>query len=144
MTTTRNKPSIGFWVAAIAGLLWNLLGVNAYLQQAYKTEGFRAQLSAERLAIIDNYPAWVTAAFAIAVFAGVLGCIALLIRKKFAKTLFIISFLGVIVQFSYVLFMTEATEFYGTFDWVMTIMIPLVSIYLIWVSKKSITRVWIT
>ena len=33
-TTARNKPSVGFWIASVAGLLWNLLGVNAYLQQA--------------------------------------------------------------------------------------------------------------
>ncbi len=143
-TTTQNKPSVGFWVASVTGLLWNLLGVNAYIQQAYKTESFRENFIEQQLAIMDNFPAWATAAFAIAVFAGAFGCIALLFRKKFAKTLFILSLLGVIVQFYYELFMTNAIDFYGTFDWVMTIMIPLVSIFLIGLSKKAIAKSWIS
>ena len=142
--TTQNKPSVGFWIASIVGLLWNLLGVNAYLQQAYKTESFRAQFSAEQLTIMDNFPAWATAAFAIAVFAGALGCIALLIKKKLAKILLIISLLGVIVQFYYELAMTNASDYYGTFDWVMTIMIPIIGIFLIWLSKKAIAKGWIS
>ena len=143
-TITRNKPSIGFWIAAILGLMWNLLGVNAYLQQAYKTESFRANFNAEQLAIMDNCPAWATAAFAIAVFAGALGCLALILRKKIAKILFVISLIGVVVQFSYELFKTKASEFFGAFDWIMTIMIPVVCIYLIWVAKKAIAKGWIS
>lgn len=142
-TTTRNKPSVWFWIASITGLLWNLLGVNAYIQQAYKTEGFRANFNEQQLAIMDSFPAWATAAFAIAVFAGAFGCMALLFRKKFAKPLFIISLLGVIVQFYYELFMTDASDFYGTFEWVMTIMVPIVSLFLIWFSKKAIAKGWI-
>jgi len=141
--TTKNKPSVGFWIASIIGLLWNLLGVNAYLQQAYKVESFRAGMNEDQLAIIDNYPAWVTAAFAIAVFAGALGCLALLLRKRVSKLLLIISLLGVVVQFYYVLFRTNATDFYGTSDWVMTILIPIVGIFLIWLSKKAISKGWI-
>lgn len=142
-TSTLNKPSIGFWIAAIAGLLWNLLGVNAYLQQAYKTESFKSQYPEEVLQILESTPAWATAAFAIAVFAGTLGCIALLLRKRIAKALFLLSLLGVIVQFSYEIFMTNSRDYYDTFAWVMTIMIPIVSIYLIWVSKKAISKSWI-
>jgi len=143
-SSTRNKPSVGFWVASIAGLLWNLMGVNAYLQQAYKTESFRANFNDQQLAIMDSFPAWATAAFAIAVFAGALGCLALIFRKKIAKTLLIISLLGVIVQFYYELFRTNATDYYSSFDWIMTIMIPIVSIFLIWLSKKAITKGWIS
>jgi len=143
-TTSRNKPSIGFWIASIVGLLWNLLGVNAYLQQAYKVESYRAEFNEQQLAIMDNFPAWVTAAFAIAVFAGAFGCIALLMRKKIAKLLLVLSLLGVIVQFSYELFMTNASDYYNSFAWIMTIMIPIVSIFLIWVSKKAIAKGWIS
>ena len=143
-TTARNKPSVGFWIASVAGLLWNLLGVNAYLQQAYKVESYRAQFNEQQLAMMDNAPAWWTAAFAIAVFAGALGCLSLLLRKKIAKLLLVLSLLGVIVQFTYELFMTDASDFYNSFAWIMTIMIPLVSIFLIWLSKKAIAKGWIS
>jgi len=143
-TSLQNKPSAGFWIAAIVWLIWNFMGVNAYIQQAYKMEGVRANFNEQQLTIMDNFPAWATAAFAIAVFAGAFGCIALLFRKKFAKTLFILSLLGVIVQFYYELFMTNASDFYGTFEWVMTIMIPVICVFLIWVSKRAIAKGWIS
>lgn len=143
-TSSQNKPSIGFWIASIVGLLWNLLGVNAYLQQAYNTESFRANFNEQQLAIMDNLPAWATAAFAIAVFFGALGCIALLLKNKFAKPLLIISLIGVVVQFSHQLFMTNASDFYTTFDLIMTIMIPIISVFLIWMSNKAVVKGWIS
>lgn len=143
-TSSLNKPSIGFWIASITGLLWNLMGVSAYIQQAYKVESYRAQIPVELLEIMDNSPAWATAAFAIAVFAATFGCIALIFRKKIAKPLFILSLISVVVQFSHEFFMTNARDYYDTFGWVMTIMIPIVSIYLIWVSKKAISKNWIS
>ena len=92
---------------------------------------------------MDNLPALVTAAFAIAVFFGAMGCIALLLRNKFTQPLFIISLVAVIVQFYYELFMTNASDFYTTFDLIMTIMIPIVSVFLIWISNKAIVKGWI-
>ena len=47
--------------------------VNAYLQQAFNTESHRAMYTQEQLDIVANTPTWVTAAFAIAVFAGFFG-----------------------------------------------------------------------
>jgi len=141
---TRNKPSAGFWIASIAGLLWNLMGVNAYLQEAYNTTDFRSNFSEPLLKIMDAKPAWATAAFAIAVFAGALGCVLLLFRKKLAKTLFVISLLGVVVQFSQELFMTNATDYYDTFGWIMTVMIPIIGLFLIWISNKAISKHWIS
>jgi hypothetical protein len=143
-TSTKNKPSIGFWIVSIVGLLWNLMGVNAYLQEAYNTAEFRSNFSEPLLKIMDAKPAWATAAFAIAVFAGALGCVFLLLRKKFAKTMFIISLLGVIVQFSQELFMTNATDYYVTFGWIMTVMIPIIGLFLIWISNKAISKHWIS
>ena len=42
--------------------------------------------------------AWVTGAFAIAVFGGTLGCIGLLMLKSWSKLLLLISLLGVLAQ----------------------------------------------
>ena len=83
---STTKPPVWFWIISVVALLWNGMGVNAYLQQAYMTEGFKAQYNAEQLEAIANTPAWVTAAFAIAVFAGFLGCVGLLLRKKMGQT----------------------------------------------------------
>lgn len=143
-TNPSSKPPIWFWVVSVIALLWNIMGVNAYLQQAYKSEAFRANFNEQQLAILDATPAWATAAFAIAVFAGALGCIALLLRKKWAKPLFLISFIAVLVQFSHELFMTNASDYYDSFAWIMTISIPIIAALLVKLSKTSIAKNWIS
>ena len=58
-------------------------------------------------------PAWVTAAFALAVFGGALGSLLLLFRKKFAEGVLVVSFLAVLAQMTYNLFLAKNTVVYG-------------------------------
>ncbi|WP_188374416.1 hypothetical protein [Winogradskyella haliclonae] len=136
MTTT--KPPIWFWIVSILALIWNGMGVNAYLQQAYNTESYREMYSQEQLEIAANLPSYITAAFAIAVFGGVLSSILLLLRKKLAATIFYVSLLAVLVQMGYLLINGYASSI-G-----MTIMIILFAIFLAWFAKNSINKNWIS
>ena len=135
---STNKPPIWFWIVSIIGLVWNGMGVNAYLQQAYNTESFHEMYPPEQLEIVANQPAWLTAAFAIAVFGGALGCLALLLRKKLAATLLLLSLLAVIAQMGYLVVNNQAT------DLVMTSMIIVFAIFLVWFSRKSASNGWIS
>jgi hypothetical protein len=143
MTNSSTKPPVWFWVIGVIALLWNLMGVNAYLQQAYRTEAFTSMLTSEQLDLVNSTPAWAIGAFAIAVFAGALGCIALLLRKSWAKSLFLLSLIGIIVQMIYNLFISKAMEVYGPGAVVMPILVMLVGIFLVWYSKRSIIKGWI-
>lgn len=144
MTNSSTKPPVWFWVIGIIALLWNLMGVNAYLQQAYQTEGFKAMYTPEQLEMIANTPPWAIGAFAIAVFAGALGCIALLLRKSWAKSLFLLSLIGIVVQMVYNLFISKAMEVYGPGAVVMPILVIVIGIFLLWYSKRSIVKGWIS
>ncbi|WP_397362769.1 hypothetical protein [Olleya sp. R77988] len=99
--STTQKPPIWFWIVSIIGLIWNGMGVNAYLQQAYNTQSYQDMYTAEHLLFEANSPSYVKAAFAIAVFAGVLGFVFLLLRKKLGYTLLLVSLLAVAIQMSY-------------------------------------------
>lgn len=137
------KPSTSFWVISILALLWNAMGVNAYLQQAYMTESFKAMYNEEQLKMITEAPTWATAAFAIAVFGGFLGCVLLLLRKKLAKTVFIVSLIGILVQMFYNFFIIDSMAVYGPGALVMPIMVILFAVFLIWYSKYCIQKNWI-
>ena len=140
MTNSTNKPTTGFWIIGVLALLWNLMGVMQYLIQAYMTdETLQALPEAER-ALYENAPAWVTGAFAIAVFGGLLGCILLLLRKKSATTLFLISMAGILVQMTYSLFMSNAREVYGTTALLMPLMVLAIGAFLIWYSKQMTAK----
>ncbi|AXT59714.1 hypothetical protein D1816_04865 [Aquimarina sp. AD10] len=138
-----NKPPIWFWIIAILALLWNIMGVLAYLAQAYITDEAIASLPEAEQSFYNNMPAWVTAAFAIAVFAGALGCILLLLRKKIASILFILSLIGIVMQTTYNFFLQDFIVLSGS-RMVMPILVLLVAIFLIWFSKRATVKAWIS
>ncbi len=138
------KPPIWFWIISVVALIWNGMGVNQYIQQAYKTEGFMAMYNEEQLALIDNTPSWAIAAFAIAVFGGLIGSLALLLKKKWANTMFLLSLIAIIIQMTYNFIVIDAMEVYGPGAIYMPIMVILFAVFLIWFSKKGITKGWLS
>ena len=143
--TTSNKPSAVYWIISIVALLWNIMGVSNYLMQAYKTERFRAAYNDAQLALIDSSPAWLTGVFAIAVFAGLLGCLLLLLRKKLATPLFAISLLAILIQMGYSWFATNSIELFGTVNGiVMPILVIVIGLFLYMYSKKVAKKGWIS
>jgi hypothetical protein len=139
------KPPVWFWIASILALLWNLRGVMAYLGQAYMTEDMKAEYTSEQLALMESTPAWVTAVFAIAVWGGLLGCIALLIRKKWAKPLLMLSLIAVLIQMAYSFFMTNAAEVYGQVQGVITpLIVIIIAVILVQFARIAEKRTWIT
>ncbi|MEQ3661668.1 MAG: hypothetical protein ABNG98_03800 [Flavobacterium sp.] len=142
MTTT--KPSTAFWVISIIALVWNALGVNQYIQQAYMTDAFKAMYNEEQLEMITSSPSWVTAVFAIAVFGGIFGSIALLLRKKIARILFIISLIGILAQMYHNLFVIDSVALFGSEAVIMPIMILVFAVFLLWYSKFADKKNWLS
>lgn len=138
MTNLKQKPPVWFWIVSVIALFWNAMGVMQYLGQAYQTESWREALTDEQFEMITNFPSWLTAAFAIAVFSGVLGSLGLLLRKKWAYKLLLLSLIAVIIQMGYILAQ-------GHYDGIgMTISIIVFALFLVWFSKKSISKGWIS
>lgn len=135
-TESTNKPPIWFWIVSALALIWNAMGVMQYLQQAYKTESFILACTPEELEMYANLPSWYTASFALAVFGGALGCLLLLLRKRLAHTVLLISLIAIIVQMSYVTFSLKMAN-------AMTPMIVIVGILLVWLAKIATKKGWI-
>lgn len=132
------KPPIWFWIISAIALIWNAMGINAYLQQAYNTESYQAMYTAEQQEIVANLPSWVTAVFAIAVFSGTIAAIGLLLRKKWSKSLWLISLIGVIIQMGYLLI-------YGLeSNLIMTIMIIVFALFFVWFSRLAVSKAWLS
>lgn len=91
---TGVRPHFSFWILAGAGLVWNLLGCLNYITQSNPETV--AQMPEVYQVIIAGRPSWATAAFAIGVFGGAVGCILLLMRKGVAFPVLILSLVGVI------------------------------------------------
>lgn len=141
--TTQNKPGAAFWIIAVIALIWNIMGVMAYLGQAYMTDEEKALMPEAEQALYTDIPAWVTAAFALAVFGGLLGALALLLRKKWATPIFLISLLGIIVQMIYNFFISGAMDVYGPGGMIMPVMVLIIGFFLVWYSKKATANGWL-
>ena len=141
---SENKSPTWFMVVAILALLWNLAGVGAFVGQMMMTpEQMAAMSEAERMGY-ENYPMWAMIAFAIAVFAGSLGCVALLIKKAWAYEVFILSCVGIVVQNIYNIFILGAMDIHGPVAIVMPLFVLGVGIYLIILSKDAKAKGWIS
>ncbi len=144
MTSYMRKPSSLFYVISSVALVWNLMGVFNYLGQVLMTDEVLKSLPKDQQLMYQDVPSWVTAAFAVAVFSGTIGAIFLLLKKKKSLTFFILSFVGIIVQMTHGLFISENTDNYGASVLLMPLMIIAVGAYLIWYSKKASENRWLS
>jgi len=87
-----------FMPVAVVALLWNLMGCAAYLMDVMLTPEAVAAMPPDQQALYAARPVWAVAAYAFAVWGGALGCVGLLVRKRWAKGAFLASLLGLIVQ----------------------------------------------
>jgi hypothetical protein len=85
------------WVAGILALLWNLGGAFDYLMNQTGNETYLSQITPEQREFFRAFPAWVVAAWAIAVWGGLLGVVLLLARRRFAVPVLWVSFLAMLV-----------------------------------------------
>ncbi len=130
-----------FWLIGVVCLLWNCLGAMAYLSE-FDTNAVAA-MDEFRRSLIDQRPAWATAAFAIAVWGGALGCLVLLLRKSFAFYLLAASLLGVVVQMTYNYTMAGNIDSYGPGGHAMSAMILGVALFLVFYTKYAERNGWV-
>jgi hypothetical protein len=140
MENSSTKLPIWYWLVAIFFLLWNLMGVGSFLGQVFMTDEALKALSPAEQELYRAYPFWTYVLFAIAVTGGTLGSIGLLLRKKWAKTAFVVSLVAIIPQMTYNIFFTKTCEVYGSGAVVMPVMIVIVGIFLVWHSSNMIKR----
>lgn len=135
--TVKTRAPIWFWVVGVIALLWNGLGVMAYLQQIAMSAADFAALSRVQQDLLSTLPFWVTAAFAIAVFAGFAASISWLLQKRIAVRLLLLSLLAVIVQFSSYFIIDGYMEFISSQGWIMPVLIVLFAIGFLLLSWRA-------
>jgi len=140
---TSSGPPRSFYIIGIAALIWNLIGVMAYVMQVTMSDAAIAALPEEQQAFIQNSPVWVTAAYAIAVNAGALGCVLLLVRQSWAYLVLVVSFAGIVIQNLYGYFMGGAVEVYGAAGVGLSVAVLAIGAFLIWYTKGATDKGWL-
>ena len=128
---------------AILALLWNLLGCAAYLGDVMLTPDDIARMSPAQQALYAARPAWAVSATAIAVWGGAAGCLGLVLRKRWALPLLVLSLAGVIVQDVALFVVSSAAAQAGTVAYVLQGLVLAIAIGLVLLARKAIARGWI-
>jgi hypothetical protein len=89
-------------------------------------------------------PVWATAAFAIAVNAGALGSLFLLLRKAWAVPMFVLSLAGVLVQNVHAFGLANGLEIWGTNGLILPAIVVVISIALLLYAHLTKKRGWIS
>ena len=89
--TASQRAPRHLWLIGTLGLLWNSVGGLDFLMTQTQNDSYMAQFSPEQLESLYGFPMWLVASWALAVWGGVLGALLVLLRKRLAVPVLLVS-----------------------------------------------------
>lgn len=129
-----------FTVAAIASLLFMLIGCATYVMHVTADP---ASLPLDQRAAYEAEPAWVTAAYAIAVWIGAIGALLLVLKRRMAETLLLISFIATLAWLAGLLLVPPLRDALSTNDVAVAVVVALLTGTIWSFSRHSRQRGWL-
>ena len=126
--------------AAIASLLFMALGCMMYLMHVLADP---AQMPLDQRAAYEALPTWVNAAFAISVWVGAAGAVLLVLRKKLAEPLLLVSLVAVLVWLAGMMLTTQVRENMSANDLLVAIVVTALTWTIFWFARHSRQREWL-
>lgn len=142
MTDSMNRVPGWYWAVAGAAFIWGGIACWGYVAGVTMTEADVAKLPPVQAEAWASYPAWLVGAYAIAVWTCLGGAIGLLLRRAWARPLYVVSLIAAVIQFSYSLATTRILAVDGPSALVLPVMIWLFGALLIWFSGLAGHRGW--
>ena len=136
---TASRTPWHLWAVGIVGLLWNGFGAYDYLMTQTENAAYMARFTPEQLTYFYGFPTWVVALWAIAVWAGVLGCVLLLLRKRLAAPVLLASLVSMILTSIYNYFLSDGLAVMGGTAAVFTVVIFLIALGL-WLYARAMAQ----
>ncbi len=140
MTEQRERQPAPWhlWLVAILAIAWNAMGaLDYYLTQSGDAE-YLSAFTPEQIAFFTDFPAWVDASWAIAVWGGLFGALMLLLRKPVAVPVLLISLLAMMVTTIHNYLFADGLQVMGDpFSLTFTLVIFLVALFLLRYASRQ-------
>lgn len=137
------KPAWVKW-ASIALLVWSLIGIGAFTAQWQMASGGMTDLPPEQKAMWRAMPGWAWASYAIAVFAGALGALGLVLKKGWAVPLLALSLIAVLIQFFNAFVLQDGIATVGANAVILPLAIIVIAIVQLWLARKWRAAGWLS
>lgn len=137
---TPSRAPAWLWAVALLGGLWNVYGVYQFAG-TFTPAGPAAMTAGMTPAQAEIYlglPAWISVVFAVGVFGGLVGSIALALRRRIAVPVFAASLAGYVLLFA-------GDAWYGVFAAIpsqlaILAVVVLIAAALFWISRLAARR----
>ena len=136
----NGKPPTSYFIIAAVFLVWNLIGLMFYYQQMTLTPEMLAGMDVGIADFIASTPVWANSGYAIAVNAGVIASIGLLLRKSWAFPLYVISFVGVLVQDLDAFVLRDVVSVWGSSAFYVPSAVIVIGLIELWYSRSVANR----
>lgn len=131
-----------FMPVAVLALLWNLLGCFMIAQDVMLTPEDIARLPPDMQAVNAGRELWMVIGSVVGVAAGALGSLGLVLRRRWATPLLILSVLGLVAQdLGFVLI--ARTVPIPMAGWILQGMVLVIAILLVLLARKAAARGWL-
>lgn len=138
-----NLPK-SFWIIAVLALLWNLLGLAMFAMHIMMAPEMLAAMPAGQREVVEATPFWLDVVFGVAVVAGVLGAVGLLLRGVWAVAMFAVSLAALLVQVLGGYLVTPAWAASGAAGLVMPVLLLVIAVALLAYARKAQSRHWLS
>jgi surface polysaccharide O-acyltransferase-like enzyme len=131
-------------IVGVVLILWNLGGASMFVLDMMKTPEDIAALPQDQQLLWSQMPGWAWAAYGVGTFGGLLAAIGIVIRKKWAVHLALLSVIAVIVNFIPAFFMSEGVDVWQPKFYVFPLVIFALALLQLWVARKANKQGWTT
>lgn len=137
------KRPTWFVVVAVLAVLWNLFGLWSFYYHFTATPEVVATWPEVQQRIAEVTPRWIFVPFAIATIGGTLGSLGLLLGRRWATPVLLLSLLAIIVQFGAYYLLTPTWALTGMTGAALPLCIAVVGLLLWLLAGKAAARGWL-
>ena len=135
------RPLAGwYWVAAGASLLFMIVGCWGQVMSVIIDP---ASLPLDQRVVFEARPVWMIAAYAVAVWVGLLGAFMLILRRKLAVPLLLVSLIACALTFLPYAVVPAVRDNVTTNDIAVAIGILVITWTIFWFARHSNQRGWL-
>lgn len=146
MTNTTARAPWHLWLVGVIAVLFNAIGVFDFVMAMAQGAEYMASagMTPQQIAHYENMPVWMTAVWAIGVWGAFLASILLLLRRKLAFPIFVLSLAAFLVSLLYTYVLTDGGAIMGRQMAVTSAVIAILLLFFSWyahaMGKRGVLR----
>lgn len=135
------KPLAGwYWIGAVAALLFMLAACAMYVLHVTTNP---AALPLDERTVFEAVPLWMTSAFGLGSVVGFAASVMLLLRRKLAQPLMLISLVAMLTWVAGILLVPGVRETTSSNDLAAAILVLAITWTIFWFARHSARRGWL-